>query len=108
MMTLSKIELGSFYCTVHGKKLVKRNKQNKNKFTKNVILADGRWGMWGGASSCSQTCGSGISKRFRTCTNPPPMNGGQNCPGQNFIAAPCNKDDCKIYFRCFLLSYPLI
>ncbi len=60
------------------------------------MFADGGWSSWSfGSSPCSQSCGNGIAKRFRTCTNPPPMNGGRNCSGLNFKATLCNKQDCK-------------
>ncbi|KAJ8302240.1 hypothetical protein KUTeg_021227 [Tegillarca granosa] len=40
------------------------------------------WSVWG---DCSTTCDEGIKyrNRERTCTNPEPLNGGNDCPGSN-------------------------
>ena len=34
-----------------------------------------KWSSW----KCSVTCGRGVETRTRTCTNPPPSNGGKDC-----------------------------
>ena len=47
---------------------------------------DGNWGSWTPWTRCSQTCGiSGgtILKRTRPCNQPPPMNGGKHCVGND-------------------------
>jgi len=55
------------------------------------------WSSWG---ECSVTCGGGVQKRTRTCTNPPPSGGGPNCIEQNLGPAEevqaCNKGDCSV------------
>ncbi|MBU4334697.1 MAG: thrombospondin type-1 domain-containing protein, partial [Candidatus Omnitrophica bacterium] len=48
---------------------------------------DGGWCSYG---ACSQSCGGGIQSR--TCTCPPPSNGGDDCDGPASIA--CNTFDC--------------
>ena len=46
-----------------------------------IFLAiDGGYTDWS-ASKCSVTCGGGTQILTRTCTNPPPSNGGKNCSG---------------------------
>ena len=57
---------------------------------------DGGYSEWQ-ASECSLTCGGGTKKLSRTCTNPPPANGGKNCSelGPAEKTAPCNKQACR-------------
>lgn len=38
-----------------------------------------QWSYW---SQCTNSCASGTQRRSRSCTNPLPANGGQNCSGQ--------------------------
>lgn len=38
---------------------------------------NGAWGAWTPWSSCTATCGAGLSQRQRRCDNPPPSNGGK-------------------------------
>lgn len=39
----------------------------------------GQWSEWTSWSKCSTTCGNGQQTRSRSCTSPPPMNGGEDC-----------------------------
>jgi len=48
---------------------------------------DGVWSAW---SACSASCGGGT--QTRTCTNPPPANGGAQCDGGNTQS--CNQTAC--------------
>lgn len=48
---------------------------------------DGGWGDWG---SCSADCGGGT--QTRSCDNPAPSGGGDDCVGEASQA--CNTDDC--------------
>ena len=41
----------------------------------------GHWSAWDMWSVCSVTCGIGIQQRIRTCTNPAPKFGGDDCIG---------------------------
>jgi len=47
-------------------------------------------GQWSGWSECSLQCGGGT--QTRTCTNPPPSNGGAHCSGAGSQA--CNTGAC--------------
>lgn len=53
------------------------------------------FGDW---SNCSKSCGGGIKnrKRFRTCTDPPPSDGGNPCVGEatDSEEQKCNIRDC--------------
>ncbi|XP_062621326.1 A disintegrin and metalloproteinase with thrombospondin motifs adt-1-like [Saccostrea cucullata] len=51
---------------------------------------DGSWSHWASWSSCSATCGSGIHKRTRSCTNPKPQHGGRTCLGNDVQSAVLN------------------
>ena len=49
-----------------------------------------QWGKWG---ECSQTCGNGTRSRSRSCTSPPPLNGGRECQGTTMDVSPCYNDE---------------
>ena len=51
------------------------------------------------------TCGVGTLTRTRTCNNPPPANGGNDCIGPSSEVQPCNKGCCPGIKSC---SYTFI
>ncbi|KAL4216637.1 hypothetical protein ACF0H5_024360 [Mactra antiquata] len=59
---------------------------------------DGQWSTWSDWTQCVVTCDNGTVSRQRTCSNPAPSGGGQNCTGQSsqikqcFTATPCPVD----------------
>ena len=57
---------------------------------------DGGFSPWGEFSECDKTCGSGVRKRSRTCTNPPPANGGKDCEGPLTEEEKCNTQPCPV------------
>ena len=57
-------------------------------------LVNGRWSAWLSWGACSRTCGGGAQRRSRTCTNPPPRNGGAACSGGRFQTRQCNSNGC--------------
>ena len=59
------------------------------------VAVDGNWGAWGEWEECSVTCGVGAQYRWRECDDPPPGNGGEYCPGDNYQARECNRDPCE-------------
>ncbi|CEF70374.1 Stall [Strongyloides ratti] len=66
------------------------------KTTKPFNTVDGDWSSWSTAKCSPCTCpniiGSiGIVKATRTCTNPAPQNGGEECNGSNVIGLVCNR-----------------
>lgn len=54
----------------------------------------GGWSDWGNWSTCSASCGNGFHTRQRSCTNPPPLHGGDQCLGPSSITLPCVLQDC--------------
>jgi len=57
-------------------------------------VVNGGWSDWGDWGQCSATCGAGQQKHSRTCTNPPPSNGGAQCAGDDKETKPCNNGAC--------------
>lgn len=49
------------------------------------------WTEWG---SCDKSCGLGKAMRQRWCTNPRPMYGGLQCPGEHVQFRACNDFPC--------------
>ncbi|XP_031566332.1 uncharacterized protein LOC116301420 [Actinia tenebrosa] len=56
---------------------------------------DGGWSDWTSWSSCPVTCGGGSQSRTRTCTNPPPANGGADCQGNSRQTRYCATNTCQ-------------
>ncbi|KAL9951951.1 hypothetical protein ACROYT_G044709 [Oculina patagonica] len=65
---------------------------------KAACVIDGGYTDWSGPSQCSVTCGGGTQTLTRTCTNPPPSNGGNDCgelgPAKKTVE--CNTQACPI------------
>lgn len=55
---------------------------------------DGGWSLWGSFTSCSVTCGKGIQKRERTCTEPVLQYGGADCVGLSNEIQNCTESEC--------------
>ena len=59
------------------------------------LIVDGNWNSWGEWGDCSVTCGDGEKTRIRTCTNPPPADGGKECVGDSSSeTSACSKTNC--------------
>ena len=60
---------------------------------------DGGWSAWSNWTVCNHTCGSGVSFRTRSCSNPEPKYGGYPCYGEKEESATCPEDknipECK-------------
>lgn len=59
-------------------------------------LVNGHWTNWSQWSSCSASCNGGARSRRRSCTNPPPSNGGAHCRGISSQTQLCNRNHCQI------------
>ena len=68
------------------------NGNNMRQYVK-CASVDGNWSEYGPWTPCSKLCGYGIRKRYRFCTNPKPLFGGNGCPGRN-----SEKNQCFIKF----------
>ena len=75
-----------------------------------IISVNGSWSEWDDWGSCSVTCGGGNRTRLRTCTNPPPANGGLDCKGPSEETGNCNANPCpgKIVFLFSIWSWWLL
>ena len=60
------------------------------------VPVDGNWGRWGVWGQCSKTCGDGIHKRVRTCSNPAPKHAGKNCVGSSTEVKVCTIARCHL------------
>uniref|UniRef100_A0A3B5KU89 Uncharacterized protein n=1 Tax=Xiphophorus couchianus TaxID=32473 RepID=A0A3B5KU89_9TELE len=50
----------------------------------------GHWSAWTEWSECDALCGGGVRQRSRTCSAPPPKNGGRECEGMTRQSQTCN------------------
>ncbi|XP_045177493.2 hemicentin-1-like [Mercenaria mercenaria] len=55
----------------------------------------GCWSEWSNWGTCPVTCGTGIQKRHRTCTNPSPLRYGDHCFGDATDVQLCMQGSCK-------------
>ncbi|PFX32412.1 Hemicentin-1 [Stylophora pistillata] len=55
---------------------------------------DGRWTKWGAWEPCPVSCGGGIQLSKRSCTNPAPAFGGDDCEGDSVRSRSCNERGC--------------
>jgi len=62
-----------------------------------ILAIDGGYTDWKETSVCTVTCGGGRQTLTRTCTNPPPSNGGKDCSGLGPAEKiqQCNTQDCR-------------
>ncbi|GFO21304.1 A disintegrin and metalloproteinase with thrombospondin motifs [Plakobranchus ocellatus] len=62
---------------------------------------DGEWGQWGEWSTCTRTCGAGVSIAQRHCNHPPPSSGGKYCTGERKRYRICNTEQCDENSKSF-------
>ncbi|XP_067662288.1 hemicentin-1-like isoform X1 [Haliotis asinina] len=60
------------------------------------VVVHGGFSEWGEFGECSTTCGAGLHFRTRSCDNPPPTNGGQQCIGAARESKSCIMGDCPV------------
>ncbi|XP_061184989.1 SCO-spondin-like [Saccostrea echinata] len=59
-----------------------------------ACAVNGGWSDWSDWGTCTVTCGNGQQSRSRTCTNPAPFNGGQDCLGDSSELKDCSMTTC--------------
>lgn len=60
------------------------------------LLVDGAYTRWSNYSSCTVSCGTGTKTRNRSCTNPRPQHGGNDCRGSSTQTERCFLRNCPI------------
>ncbi|XP_071122517.1 coadhesin-like [Mytilus edulis] len=60
------------------------------------VKVNGGWSTWSYVNACSLTCGPGTQTKTRSCTNPPPSNNGEYCPGLSSVSDNCNASPCSV------------
>ena len=78
---------------------------NKSPNIFSLTAIDGGYSDWSECSGCTLSCGGGTQTLVRTCTNPPPSDGGKNCSelGPAYKLVSCNEQECRKYFDLTLL-----
>ncbi|XP_076096227.1 coadhesin-like [Mytilus galloprovincialis] len=72
------------------------NTQSQSEICTGPCAVDGVWGSWGSYGDCTHTCGGGKKARRRSCNNPVPSNGGDDCSGDTYNIADCNTGACSV------------
>ena len=69
------------------------------------VAVNGSWSDYSEWTSCSVSCGGGSQTRDRSCSNPAPAFGGDNCEGNAEETQKCNLHECpgKILRICSML-----
>lgn len=67
------------------------------------LSVSGNWGPWSSWGSCSKTCNGGQMRRYRTCDNPRPANGGRACAGADTQIQRCSTANCPGELGCLQL-----
>ena len=68
-----------------------------------ISLVHGGWTNWGNWSECSVTCSGGSRTRSRSCTDPAPLNGGNDCGGGNLETIICENPHCPGNFQEYIM-----
>ena len=72
-----------------------------------LCIVDGGWSNWS-AGNCSKLCDGGNQTNIRTCSNPAPSCGGNNCIGKSVETVECNTMPCIGMHICYVISIFII
>ncbi|XP_028921851.1 uncharacterized protein LOC103165279 isoform X1 [Ornithorhynchus anatinus] len=69
---------------------------------------NGMWSPWESWSPCPESCGIGVTRRSRHCTNPAPLHGGEDCVGHGYEEGSCGfpKEFCNFIKSSFGIWFP--
>ncbi len=67
-----------------------------------IDLSQPEWGEWSEFSACTQTCGTGVTMRNRTCQITENESG--HCVGKSEEMQLCNQQECKQIGKLFKLN----
>jgi len=87
-------EYGGDDCTIDGSESSEIQSCNEN-----PCPINGGWGEWLDWEVCSVSCGGGEQTRLRSCDNPAPEHGGDDCSvdgSSNSETQNCNENPCPI------------
>ena len=77
---------------------------NNNDFNPFLVgPLDGHWSDWSEWSPCAKSCGGSRVTRKRSCNNPSPQRGGEECPGEpTETAFDCETPCPGTYVKCIM------
>ena len=71
------------------------------------FVVNGNFTSWENIGECSNSCGGGTKQQRRSCTNPSPTHGGNDCTGNTSRTISCNNQPCtgiQLSKFCFILN----
>lgn len=66
------------------------------------IAVNGNWTTWSKWAICSVSCGGGEQSRTRSCSNPVPLHGGDECDGNTTESQSCNHQQCPGTYKQYM------
>ncbi|XP_052809330.1 coadhesin-like [Mya arenaria] len=75
---------------------VEKAKELCRKYCNLCDVIDGSWSVWGSWGRCDVTCGNGTKSRVRSCNNPAPAHGGDDCQGAKEQTSTCVVNPCPV------------
>ena len=88
--------------------------ENRTSFTivRVFTVTNGGMSYWSDWTTCSRTCGTGITLRSRDCSDPRPFGGGIICSGITTEQEACSTGDCAkgigMVAICSIFDYKFI
>ncbi|KAJ7986246.1 hypothetical protein DPEC_G00337960 [Dallia pectoralis] len=80
----------------HGGRQCEGNHMHIDYCNSDLCPVHGNWGPWSSWGSCSRTCNGGQMRRYRSCDNPRPTNGGRACAGTDSQIQRCSTANCPV------------